>query len=67
MFGSHVLRQMVALGLRVLILPQMPFVDPTAKQSTFQRFYHYQPFNRDFLTVTLRDQKLFCSDPHDVT
>jgi hypothetical protein len=44
----------------------MPLVDPTAKQSTFEKFYHYQPFNRDYLTATLCDQKLFFSHPHSV-
>lgn len=44
----------------------MQLIDPTAKQSDFQSFYHYQRFNRDHLTVMLRDQKLFCSDPHNV-
>src|ERR1035438_2548691 len=44
----------------------MPLIDPTAKQASFEKFYHYEPFNRDFLTTVLRDQKLFCSDPHSV-
>ena len=44
----------------------MPLIDPTAAQSSFEFFYHYQPFNKDFLTVTLRDQKVFCSDPHNM-
>jgi hypothetical protein len=44
----------------------MSFTDPTAKQSSFETFYHYQPFCKDYLTTTLRDQKLFFSDPHHV-
>jgi hypothetical protein len=44
----------------------MSFIDPTAAQSTFAKFYHYQTFNKEFLTVILREQKLFCSDPHNV-
>jgi hypothetical protein len=51
---------------QVLLSLQMPLVDPTAKQSTFEKFYHYQPFNRDYLTATLCDQKLFFSHPHSV-
>ncbi len=43
-----------------------PLIDPTARQSSFQAFYHYQPFNRDFLTAMLQEQKLHCSDPHNV-
>jgi hypothetical protein len=41
----------------------MPLVDPTAKQLSFQKYYHYQPFCRDHLTTLLRDKKLFFSDP----
>jgi hypothetical protein len=43
-----------------------PPIDPSALQSGFQKFYHYQPFNKEFLTDTLRDQRLHCSDPHSV-
>jgi hypothetical protein len=44
----------------------MPFIDPTAKQCSFETFYHYQPFCKEYLITTLRDQKLFFSDPHNV-
>lgn len=44
----------------------MSLIDPTAKQCSFSKFYHYQSFNKDHLTQMLRDQKLFCSDPHNV-
>lgn len=44
----------------------MPLIDPTAKQSIFEKFYHYQPFNKDHLIVMLKEQKLFFSDPHNV-
>jgi len=41
----------------------MPFIDPTAKQFTFQKYYHYQPFCKNQLITLLRDKKLFFSDP----
>ena len=44
----------------------MPSIDPTAKQCSFEKFYHYQAFCKDHLITTLRDQKLFFSDPHNV-
>ena len=50
-------------GCQVLLSHQMPLVDPTAKQLSFQKYYHYQPFCRDHLTTLLRDKKLFFSDP----
>ncbi len=43
----------------------MPLIDPTAKQLSFQKYYHYQPFCKDRLTTLLRDKRLFFSDPHD--
>lgn len=50
----------------MLLSLQMPFIDPTAKQLTFQRYYHYQPFCKERLVPLLRDKKLFFSDPHNV-
>jgi hypothetical protein len=44
----------------------MPFIDPTAKQLSFQKYYHYQPFCKERLIALLRDQKLFFSDPKNV-
>jgi hypothetical protein len=45
---------------------KVPVLDPTAKQCSFETFYHYQPFDRDRVTSILRDQKIFCSDPRNV-
>ena len=44
----------------------MDLIDPTAKQCAFKKYYHYQPFCKDYLKATLRDRKLFCSDPLNV-
>lgn len=44
----------------------MPFIDPTAKQLSFQKYYHYQSFCNARLITLLRDKKLFFSDPHKV-
>jgi len=47
----------------------MPLIDPTAKQLSFQKYYHYQPFckeHKDHLRAMLRDRRLFFSDPHTV-
>ena len=49
--------------LTVLCLPQMPLIDPTAAQSTFRFFYHYQRFEKNFLINMLRDQMLFSLQP----
>lgn len=48
----------------MLLWPQMPLIDPTARQLSFQKYYHYQPFCKDRLIPLLRDKKLFFSDPH---
>ena len=44
----------------------MHLIDPTAKQLTFQKYYHYQPFCKDRLIYLLRNKKLYFSDPHNV-
>jgi hypothetical protein len=44
----------------------MPLIDPTAKQGSFQKYYHYQPFCKDRLIALLRDKRLSFSDPHNV-
>ncbi len=41
----------------------MPFIDPTAKQLSFQKYYNYQPFCKNRLLTVLRDRKLYFSDP----
>ena len=46
-----------------------PYIDPTAKQLAFQKYYHYQPFcdeHKEYLRATLRDRRLFFSDPGSV-
>src|SRR5690242_8727839 len=48
----------------MLLCPQMPFIDPTAKQLSFQKYYHYQRFCKDRLITLLRDKKLFFSGPY---
>jgi Protein of unknown function (DUF2971) len=48
----------------MLLCPQMPLIDPTARQLGFQKYYHYQTFCGDHLMTLLRDKKLFFSDPH---
>jgi hypothetical protein len=34
-----------------------------AGQLSIKRLYHYEKFNADHLSITLRDQKIHCSDP----
>jgi len=41
----------------------MPLIDPTAKQLSFQKYYHYQRFCKERLLTVLRDKKLYFSDP----
>ena len=44
----------------------MPIIDPTALQSGFDKFYHYQPFNASHLKTLLEGKLLYFSDPHAV-
>jgi len=48
----------------MLLCRQMPFIDATARQLGFQKYYHYETFCGNHLVTLLRDRKLFFSDPH---
>ena len=57
--GSNVVRRRPEFANRiaplcfedlVLRLQRMPIIDPTAKQSPFTHFYHYEPFHKKYLT-----------------
>lgn len=53
----------------ILLSTQRLYIDPTAKQAAFQKYFHYQPFRDDHkkhLEDTLRNRHLFFSDPHNV-
>jgi len=44
----------------------MPPIDPTAAQSPITHFYHYQKFNKDYLTSMFVEGMLHFSHPHSV-
>lgn len=44
-----------------------PYSDPTARQLSFPKYFHYQPFcneHRGYLRDILENHRLFFSDPH---